>query len=174
MFVGRLQRFKPIGNTHMFITSKSLRTLSIAAILGISLAACTNQDVGTVSGATVGGLLGSQIGGGSGSILATGVGAIAGAMIGGSIGESMDEQDRRNMQGALNQVPQNRTVGWTNQQGTQYTFTPISPQQTAPSHKRYCREFVQKATINGKETSVYGKACRQPDGTWEVVSSRDN
>jgi hypothetical protein len=36
---------------------------------------------------------------------------------------------------------------------------------------RYCREFQQKVTIGGKTEEAYGTACRQPDGTWEVVST---
>jgi surface antigen len=34
----------------------------------------------------------------------------------------------------------------------------------------YCREFQQTVTIGGKTESAYGTACRQPDGTWKVVS----
>lgn len=36
---------------------------------------------------------------------------------------------------------------------------------------RYCREFQQKITIGGKEEMAYGTACRNPDGSWEVVST---
>jgi surface antigen len=35
---------------------------------------------------------------------------------------------------------------------------------------KYCREYVTKATIAGKEEQAYGKACRQPDGSWKIVS----
>ena len=36
---------------------------------------------------------------------------------------------------------------------------------------RYCREFQQAVTIGGKSQQAYGTACRQPDGSWEVVST---
>lgn len=36
---------------------------------------------------------------------------------------------------------------------------------------RYCREFQQKVTVGGKTENAYGTACRQPDGTWEIVST---
>jgi hypothetical protein len=36
---------------------------------------------------------------------------------------------------------------------------------------RYCREFQQTVTIGGKTQQAYGTACRQPDGSWEVVST---
>jgi len=36
---------------------------------------------------------------------------------------------------------------------------------------RYCREFLQEVTIGGRAEEAYGTACRQPDGTWEVIST---
>jgi len=35
---------------------------------------------------------------------------------------------------------------------------------------RYCREFQQTVSIGGKTEDAYGTACRNPDGTWEVIS----
>jgi surface antigen len=35
---------------------------------------------------------------------------------------------------------------------------------------RYCREFTGTATVGGEPRQVYGRACRQPDGAWEIVS----
>jgi hypothetical protein len=32
-----------------------------------------------------------------------------------------------------------------------------------------CREFQHTVTIGGKPAKVYGRACRQPDGTWKQV-----
>lgn len=34
---------------------------------------------------------------------------------------------------------------------------------------RPCREFQQSVTIGGKTEQAYGTACRNPDGSWEVV-----
>jgi hypothetical protein len=36
---------------------------------------------------------------------------------------------------------------------------------------RYCREFQQEVMIGGNRESAYGTACRNPDGSWEVVST---
>lgn len=33
----------------------------------------------------------------------------------------------------------------------------------------YCREFQQQVTIGGRTEDAYGTACRQPDGSWQVV-----
>jgi hypothetical protein len=37
--------------------------------------------------------------------------------------------------------------------------------QTGPE----CREFQNTVTIGGKPVKAYGRACRQPDGTWKQV-----
>ena len=34
---------------------------------------------------------------------------------------------------------------------------------------RPCREFQQRVTIGGKTEQAYGTACRNPDGSWEIV-----
>ncbi|NNG14238.1 MAG: hypothetical protein HKM22_03685 [Gammaproteobacteria bacterium] len=36
---------------------------------------------------------------------------------------------------------------------------------------RYCREFLQEVIIGGRKEQAYGTACRQPDGSWEVIST---
>ena len=34
----------------------------------------------------------------------------------------------------------------------------------------YCREFQQTVTVGGRTEEAYGTACRQPDGSWKIVS----
>lgn len=34
----------------------------------------------------------------------------------------------------------------------------------------YCREFIRDVIIDGKTVQAYGRACRQEDGSWKVVS----
>ncbi|HUT39948.1 MAG TPA: hypothetical protein VM011_01290 [Gammaproteobacteria bacterium] len=41
---------------------------------------------------------------------------------------------------------------------------------TTPSG-RYCREFQQNVSIGGQREQAYGTACRNPDGSWEVIST---
>lgn len=36
---------------------------------------------------------------------------------------------------------------------------------------RYCREFQHQVTIAGKSQQAYGIACRQADGSWEVITA---
>ncbi|NCX93578.1 MAG: glycine zipper 2TM domain-containing protein [Gammaproteobacteria bacterium] len=163
---------------------KKALLVALSSTLVVGLVGCQNsdgtynkQDIGLVSGAVLGGLVGSRFGGGTGQLLATGAGAVVGAWAGSQIGKSMDQQDKMNMQGALSNVDSNKTVAWNNDQGVHYTFTPTTPtvtdQTSVNGTKRYCREFIQTATIEGKQQQMYGKACRQEDGSWQVVDSKE-
>lgn len=40
----------------------------------------------------------------------------------------------------------------------------------AMADEPYCREYTKQAKIGGKMQEVYGTACMQPDGSWEIVS----
>ncbi|MEX2629336.1 MAG: hypothetical protein WD341_05295 [Tistlia sp.] len=39
----------------------------------------------------------------------------------------------------------------------------------SPSEGRYCREVNKTVLIDGRMQNAYGKACYQPDGSWEWV-----
>jgi surface antigen len=144
----------------------------IAASLALTLAACstapTKQDQGVLIGAIAGGILGHQVGGGSGQVLATMVGTVAGAMIGGSIGRQMDETDRLNTAAALENVRTGVPSSWVNPDtGYEYVVTPTN---TYDSGTGPCREYTMDATIGGKTEQIYGTACRQADGSWQIVN----
>jgi surface antigen len=48
----------------------------------------------------------------------------------------------------------------------------VTPTRTyQQSSGEYCREYQQTVTVGGKTQEAYGTACRQPDGTWKIVSS---
>lgn len=147
------------------------KTLSkiIVVLAGASLIGCTNQDVGTVTGGVAGGLLGSQFGGGTGKLLAVGVGTLAGALIGGAIGRSMDDVDRMKMSHALESNNVGQPAYWRNQRtGASYTVVPV--RNVSYHGNAYCREYRTTAIVAGKKEQVYGTACRQPDGSWKMVS----
>ena len=46
----------------------------------------------------------------------------------------------------------------------------VTPIRTYQSAGTYCREYQQTVIIGGKQEQSYGTACRQPDGSWKVVS----
>jgi surface antigen len=144
----------------------------MGACLALTLVACstapTKQDQGVIIGAIAGGILGHQVGGGTGQVLATMVGTVAGAMIGGSIGRQMDETDRLNTAAALENVRTGVPSSWVNPDtGYEYVMTPTN---TYDSGTGPCREYTLDATIGGKTEQVYGTACRQADGSWQIVN----
>ncbi|WP_133128208.1 RT0821/Lpp0805 family surface protein [Legionella nagasakiensis] len=149
-----------------------MKKLIVASLsLSVLLAGCaqvTNEGVGTVTGGVVGGLLGSQFGGGSGKVAAAAGGALLGAFLGGKIGQYMDRQDRMEMQRALETAPTGKAISWKNPDtGNKYT---VKPTRTYYSNQQPCREYITNAIIGGKSQQIYGKACRQADGSWRVVS----
>jgi surface antigen len=143
---------------------------SVALSMAIGLGGCdyppSKEQTGAVVGGTLGGVLGAQVGQGSGRTAAIIVGTLAGAMIGGSVGRTMDEQDRRNAAYALESQRTNQPYSWRNpDSGNEYTVTPTRTYETAGTP---CREFTTEAYIDGRRDTVYGTACRQPDGTWQM------
>lgn len=142
-------------------------TLSLSVFL-TGCAQVSNEGVGTIGGGVLGGLLGSRFGGGSGKVAAAAGGALLGAFLGGKIGQYMDRQDRMEMQRALESAPTGKSVNWTNpDNGNQYS---VQPTKTYYANEQPCREYITHAVIGGKNQQIYGKACRQADGSWQVVS----
>ncbi len=149
----------------------------LAAILGLLAAGCATdmgpkETAGTVVGGAGGAIIGSQIGGGSGRILGAAVGTLAGVLIGQEIGRSLDRQDRMEMQRtaqyALENNPTNRSSSWRNPDTGHYGD--VTPVKTYRSREgRYCREYTQTVSIGGEPQEAYGRACRQPDGSWKIV-----
>lgn len=151
----------------------------IAAV--VILAGCSTgnggmnkTDGGTIIGAILGGVIGSQFGGGAGKLVATGVGVLLGSLVGRQAGESMDRADQlyaaRASHTALETTPNGQTIHWQNpNSGVSGSTTPTRTYQRTDG--RYCREFQQTVTIGGKIESAYGKACRQPDGSWQIINN---
>ena len=71
-------------------------------------------------------------------------------------------------QNALEYARTDETTTWRNPDtGDSEAVTPYNTYQT--SEGRYCREFIKTVTIAGEQQQAYGTACRQPDGSWEIV-----
>ncbi len=135
---------------------------------GIDLGQCNRDQLGGALGAAAGAALGSQVGKGGGKTAAIVGGAILGALVGGSLGRAMDQVDQNCVGQALERAEDGQTIVWNNPQtGARYQLTPTKIY--TDTQNRYCREYITKGTIGGKEQQLYGKACRQPDGSWELV-----
>lgn len=159
----------------IMIQSKLVVVTAMAALLFVT--GCDPQNNpkatgGTVLGGIGGALLGSLVGSGKGRLVAVGVGTLAGAMIGQEVGRSLDRADRAAIDRAEKQAttaPIGETITWNNpQSGNSGTITPVRE----GNHRdgRYCREFQQTIEVGGKLEKGYGTACRQPDGSWQIMS----
>ncbi|MFN4283873.1 MAG: RT0821/Lpp0805 family surface protein [Alphaproteobacteria bacterium] len=138
------------------------------APFGINVGNCYREQVGQVLGGVAGAAIGSQIGQGTGQIVAAAGGALLGVLVGGSIGRSMDRLDYACAGQVLEYATDNRTIVWNNpQSGGRYQLTPLRAYQDGG---RYCREYTSTASVGGQRQQVYGTACRQPDGSWQIVS----
>ncbi len=135
----------------------------------------SRQTGGAIIGGILGAAVGSQFGSGKGQLVAVGVGTVLGALIGGDVGRTMDRQDHAYATGsfghAMESVPSCTTIKWDNPQTGSYgSVTPMHTYEPEPG--RYCREFQQQVAIGGELQNAYGTACRQPDGSWEIVAAQ--
>ena len=135
----------------------------------IGLGRCNRDLVGGLLGGAAGGLLGAQIGKGKGRLAAVAAGTLLGFLVGNSIGRSMDEVDQKCLEQSLEHAEDGQQITWNNpDSGAQYQITPTKTIEVAEG--RYCREYTTTATVGGKAETVYGRACRQPDGAWQIKS----
>jgi surface antigen len=145
--------------------------LSTLLAASVALTGCATyqgqqEQAGMVIGGILGGVLGSQVGKGHGQTAAIIAGTMAGAAIGGAVGHSMDETDRLRTAQTLETVRTGVPSRWHNPDtGNDYTVVPTRTFETAQGP---CREYTMNAMIGGKKETVYGTACRQPDGSWQV------
>ena len=150
---------------------------ALAAALVVASAACTGPyapgpktQVGAAAGAAAGGLIGAAAGGEAEGIIA---GVLLGGLLGGALGNALDNVDReyaqKNAYFGLENTPSGTTSEWVNpDSGHSGSFTPVRTWKDAEGD--YCREFQQSISVGGKTERAYGTACRQPDGTWRIVS----
>ncbi len=157
------------------IKSKFVVVTAVAALLLVTGCDAENNPKatgGAVLGGIGGAILGSLVGGGSGKLVAVGVGTLAGAMIGQEVGKSLDKADRAQIDRAEKRAttaPIGETITWNNpQSGNSGSVTPV--REGNHNDGRYCREFQQTIEIGGKLEKGYGTACRQPDGSWQIMS----
>ncbi len=86
--------------------------------------------------------------------------------------QQMEDSDQRviteNIQSTLEYNQTNQAAPWVNPDtGNAGTTVPL--RTFANSGGQPCREFVSTIVIAGEEQQGYGTACRQPDGTWQIV-----
>ncbi|MFO7593228.1 MAG: glycine zipper 2TM domain-containing protein [Pseudomonadota bacterium] len=145
---------------------------TIVLLMSLALAGCATQGPREESGMVIGGLLGGLLGAQADDRrlrpIAIIAGTLIGSSIGGSIGSYMDETDRLRAGQTLETVRTGVSSSWRNpDNGVQYQFTPTHTYETAQGP---CREYTMEALIGGRREQVYGTACRQPDGSWQIMN----
>lgn len=155
-----------------------LLALMMVATLGLTACESTSgmgnkQLIGTGTGAVLGGLVGSKVGKGSGQLVGVGVGTLLGALVGSEIGQSLDKADlayaNRAQQNAYSS-PVGEPISWNNPESGNYgTITPT--REGTSTSGRYCREFTQTIYVEGRQQTGYGTACKNPDGSWQIVNN---
>jgi surface antigen len=139
--------------------------------LAVLCAGCANdqsqkEQAGMVIGGVLGGLIGAQAGGGDGRTTAIILGTMAGAAVGGSVGRSMAETDRLKTAHALENVRTGVPSSWRNpDNGNEYV---VVPTRTFDAAAGPCRDYTVDAVVGGRSEKVFGTACRQSDGSWQI------
>lgn len=144
------------------------------------LTGCLTNEAGEVNkqglvgltGAIAGGVIGSNIGKGTGNTAAIIGGTVLGGLFGSEVGKSLDKADvayhSRTQAQALENNKTGASSSWKNpDSGASGTITPT---KTYERNGTYCREFSQTINVGGKAEKGYGTACRQPDGSWQIVN----
>lgn len=158
---------------------KWMKATAVASLISFSMAACTTDgtgninksDIGMLLGAGGGAVAGAQFGKGRGRLVGVAAGTLLGAALGRSIGGSLDKADmayyNNASQNTLETAKTGSTSAWSNpDSGTSGTITPTRTYEVSGS---YCREYTQTIRVQGKLEEGYGKACRQPDGSWRII-----
>lgn len=156
--------------------SNLARVTLLCGALALPLTACSTtngEQVGSIVGGVGGAILGAQVGEGNARLAASLSGGVLGAYAGAYVGRQLDARDRQLMgsatETALESASNNQTVAWDNpQSGNSGTVTPTTNYTTASGQE--CRNFNSSVTASGQTEGAAGTACRQPDGSWKIVS----
>jgi surface antigen len=155
----------------------AIRSVALA-LAGLGVAACSSdtgpKEVGgTAVGAGAGALIGNAIGGATGNRLAgTLTGAALGGFLGNRIGAALDDDDKRRAYAAQMQAldagPSGAPVAWRNPDSGRYGN--VVPGPAYQMNGAPCRQYTHTVYIDGIPQTGRGTACRNPDGTWTIVS----
>jgi len=150
---------------------------ALALALALGLGACqqgqgglNDETIGTLGGAGAGAILGSQFGGGTGNTVATAAGAVLGALAGRELARYLSEDDQQEaLEAERTAVARNQPISWRNpSSGNQGTIEPVRTYRNDQGN--LCRDYTHVITVDGRQETASGTACRQEDGTWRLVA----
>jgi len=131
------------------------------------------DPAGVIAGALIGGLLGNAVSSGGGRTGATVAGVIAGGAVGAALTSNLSCEDRsyayKTYSEGFNAGRPNATYQWQNPRDDHRGEFRVGDYYNDPAGFR-CANYTQNIYIQGRAQQASGKACRQPDGTWAIVS----
>ena len=151
-----------------------LKKLVIVGLAASMLAGCAtgpnqNQTLGTLAGAVGGAAIGSAFGQGSGKVAAIAAGALVGGFLGNQIGAALDADSQRyNYNASVQALDTGYPQRWENPQAGVYGE--VAPGPVAYVNNRTCRPYTNTVYIDGQPQVARGTACRNMDGSWQVIS----
>ena len=142
-------------------------------------------------------MLGSTIGKGRGRLVATATGALVGSMFGNHLAQpqpgyvarpaprpvyhhrrqnhrNAHRHHRRDVDTPIGHaIPATTIRGWSTCAQWRRPVTDTVQITTIydAASGRYCREYQREVIINGQPVAAYGRACQQPDGSWQIVDA---
>lgn len=149
-----------------------MRTFAVLILVAFltGCAGMTKEEQGAATGAIIGviggALLGNAVDCKGCAAIGGAVGGIALGSAGAAWGRNLDRLDQQQRQNALEIQRIGQARQWRNpDSGAVHQVTPMKTYKEA---NRYCREFQHTITVGGEKQKAYGKACRKPDGQWEI------
>ena len=136
---------------------------------------CRNapDPAGIIAGALIGGLLGNAVGNGGGRTGTTVAGVIVGGAVGAALTNNLSCEDRsyayKTYSEGFNAGRPNATYRWQNPNGDHRGEFRVGTYYNDPSGFR-CANYSQSIYVQGRPQEARGRACRQPDGTWAIIS----
>ncbi|SOB59147.1 conserved exported protein of unknown function [Pseudodesulfovibrio profundus] len=146
-----------------------MRTIAALLIMITVLAGCQTTKAqnsamfGSLAGATLGALTFNN------KVSGAAIGAGSGLLVGYIIGNEMEKYDQQQVGRTLEYTPSGQTTTWVNPDTrTRYEATPAPVRQYDSG--RIERDVTLRARMaDGNMETIYAKAYRQPDGTWQLV-----
>lgn len=142
-------------------------TLTLFILAGCQTTKAQNAAlIGTLAGATVGALTFKNKN--SGAAIGAGTGLLVGYLVGNEM-EKMDGYDKAQISQTLEHIPPGHTKEWVNPKSNRrYEAKPKRAKKN--KHGRITRDITLRAQMaNGEYETIYAKAYRQPDGSWQLV-----
>ena len=150
----------------------------IFVISVIILSACKSSEIGSIVGGSIGGVvggnLGSEVSNKLGRVVGTGVGIYLGSEFGSKMFSKINEDSQRKLNDTTQDVLETGVDGdvgrWNNPSDNSYGEFKVEETKYIHELDTTCRFFTQTINHRGKKEVVKGKACRKPNGSWEVKS----